>query len=87
MDNIFNERLGHSVKVEEVYLNHYQSPREAGRGIKRSMHFYNQEPPRQSFAFLTTAHVYAPTNTYRSQLLSLSLFKPLPGMNIESRGR
>jgi putative transposase len=55
MDNIFNERLWRSVKYGEVYLNDYQSPREARRGIDRYLNFYNQERPHQSLAYLTPA--------------------------------
>jgi len=87
MDNIFTERLWLSVKYEVVYLSDFQSPREAHRGIDRYLSFYNQERPHQSLAYCTPAQVYAQTNTYPSQALSLSLFEPLLGMKEESRGR
>ena len=35
MDNIFTERLWRTVKYQEVYLNDYDNPREARRGLAR----------------------------------------------------
>lgn len=87
LDNIFNERLWRSVKYEEVYLNDYQSPREARCGINNYLNFYNHERPHQSLAYCTPAQVYGQTNTHLNQVLSLSHMEPLQDINAESRGR
>jgi len=57
-DNIFTERLWRSLKYEEVYLNEYQSPREARQGISRYLTFYNHHRPHQSLKYRTPAEVY-----------------------------
>jgi len=59
MDNIFTERLWRSLKYEEVYLNEYQSPREARAGIARYLEFYNQRRLHQALGYQTPAAVYA----------------------------
>ena len=61
MDNIFTERLWRSLKYEEVYLNDYDSPREARQGIYRYLNFYNYERPHQSLDYRTPAEVYSQT--------------------------
>jgi len=58
MDNAFNERLWCSVKYEEVYINEYETVRDAKEGIGRYMSFYNQERPHQSLNYKTPAEVY-----------------------------
>jgi len=58
MDNIFTERLWRSLKYEEVYLNDYESPREARIGITRYFNFYNFERPHQALGYRTPAQVY-----------------------------
>lgn len=57
-DNIFNERLWRSVKYEEVYLNDYQTPREARLGIGGYFERYNDRRLHQSLAYRTPAEVY-----------------------------
>lgn len=57
-DNIFTERLWRSVKYEEVYLNEYNSPREARRGLTQYFSFYNHQRLHQSLAYRTPAEVY-----------------------------
>lgn len=47
-DNIFTERLWRTIKYEEVYLNEYNTPREARQGIARHIEFYNNSRPHQS---------------------------------------
>jgi putative transposase len=59
LDNIFTERLWRSVKYEEVYLNDYQSPREARIGLSRYFAFYNFERPHQALDYRTPAVAYA----------------------------
>jgi putative transposase len=61
-DNIFTERLWRSVKYEEVYLNDYESPREARTGLERYFNFYNFIRPHQALEYLTPAQVYFKNN-------------------------
>lgn len=58
LDNIFTERLGRSVKYEEVYLKGYATPREARRSLTDYFAFYNGRRPHQSLAYRTPAEVY-----------------------------
>ncbi len=58
MDNIFTERLWHSVKYEEVYLHEYNSPKDARTGIDRYLNFYNYERLHQSLGYKTPADIY-----------------------------
>jgi putative transposase len=67
MDNIFTERLWRSVKYEEVYLNDYQNPKEARRGISRYLTFYNERRPHQSLEYRTPAEVYFGTRQQDNQ--------------------
>jgi putative transposase len=55
LDKIFTERHRRSVKYEEVYLNDYQSPREARVGLTRYFNFYNFERPHQALDYRTPA--------------------------------
>jgi putative transposase len=41
LDNIFTERLWRTVKYEEVYLNDYQTPKQAHTGLATYFDFYN----------------------------------------------
>lgn len=59
LDNIFIERLWRSVKYEEVYLNEYDSPREARERLGGYLSFYNEERPHQSLGYRTPAEMYA----------------------------
>jgi putative transposase len=45
LDNIFIERLWRSLKYEEVYINDYETPRDARNGISEYLGFYNNERP------------------------------------------
>ena len=47
-DNVFVERLWRSVKYEEVYLNAYESMKEAKDGIGAWIEFYNRERKHQT---------------------------------------
>ena len=58
MDNVFNERLWRSIKYEEVYINDYDTVRDAKDGISRYISFYNWERPHQSLGYKTPAEVY-----------------------------
>lgn len=48
LDNIYIERFWRSLKYEEVYLKEYRNVKEARKGIKEYMDFYNNERPHQS---------------------------------------
>ncbi len=58
LDNIFVERLWRTVKYEEVYLQEYDSPRAARRGLSSYLQFYNEERLHQSLGYQTPAAVY-----------------------------
>src|SRR5246500_4883449 len=58
MDNIFVERLWHSLKYEEVYLNAYASVAEAKAGIGSWLEFYNTERQHQSLGYRTPRQIY-----------------------------
>lgn len=51
-DNVFIERLWRSIKYEEVYLNAYESMRQAGIGIGQYSAFYNTRSPHSSLQSL-----------------------------------
>lgn len=61
-DNIFVERLWRSVKYEEVYLNSYQSVREARLGLARYFRFYNMERLHESLGYRTPYEIYFSEN-------------------------
>jgi putative transposase len=58
LDNIFTERLWRSVKYEEVYLQNYESPRQARQGLTNYFHFYNHERLHQSLNYRTPAELF-----------------------------
>lgn len=58
LDNVFTERLWHSVKYEEVYTRDYQTPREARQSLSRYFEYYNGERPHQALGYRTPAEVY-----------------------------
>ena len=58
LDNVFVERLWRSLKYEEVYLNPYDSMREARMGIGRYFDFFNHERPHQALGYQTPAAIY-----------------------------
>jgi len=58
LDNIFIERLWRTVKYQEVYLNDYESPREACQGLTKFLNKYNTYRPHQSLNNLTPAEAY-----------------------------
>ena len=64
MDNIFTERLWRSLKYQEVYLNEYESPREARAGIRRYFELYNTFRPHQGLGGLTPHEVYFGSPAY-----------------------
>jgi putative transposase len=58
LDNVFVERLWHTVKDEEVYLRDYASPREARQGLRAYFLFYNEVRPHQALRYRTPAEIY-----------------------------
>jgi putative transposase len=57
-DNVFVERLWHSVKFEEVYLRAYDSVGEARASIGLYFDFYNQRRPHSSLDGITPDRAY-----------------------------
>lgn len=57
-DNIFIERLRRSVKYEEVYLNDYESVREAYRGLSKYFKFYNERRLHQSLDYKAPIEIH-----------------------------
>jgi putative transposase len=57
-DNLFIERLGRSLKYEEVYLKAYAGGKEARAGIGGYFDFYNMERPHQALGYQTPAEVF-----------------------------
>ena len=58
LDNIFTERLWRTVKYEEVYLNEYDSPKEAYHQLATYFNFYNFERPHQALDYQSPAQAY-----------------------------
>ena len=58
LDNIFTERLWRTVKYEEVYLNEYDSPKEAYHQLATYFNFYNFERPHQALDYQTPSQAY-----------------------------
>ncbi len=58
VDNVFVERLWRSLKHECVYLNAFDSVRDAITGIGIWMDYYNQERPHSSLGDLTPGEAY-----------------------------
>ena len=58
-DNVFIERLWRSMKYECVYLNAFDSIREAQDAIGYWMRYYNEERPHSTFGDQTPSEVYA----------------------------
>ena len=57
-DNVFIERLWRSLKYECVYLNAFDTIREAIDGIGHWMNYYNQERPHSSLGDQTPSERY-----------------------------
>jgi putative transposase len=58
IDNIFTERLWRTLKYQEVYLNEYETPRDARAGITRYFEIYNTFRPHQGLCGLTPHEVF-----------------------------
>ena len=57
-DNIFVERLGRTVKYEEVYLHEYRTVPEAREHLAAYFRFYNTERPHEAPGYRTPQEVY-----------------------------
>ena len=57
LDNIFVERLWRSVKYEKIYLNDFETVKEAYLGLKDYFDFYNHRRLHQSLDYQTPAAV------------------------------
>lgn len=58
LDNIFTERLWRTIKYEEVYLKHYESPRQARQELAAYLRFYNERRLHQALDYRTPTEVY-----------------------------
>lgn len=58
LDNVFTERLWRSLKYECVYLNEFESPKQARQLIGEYFEFYNNVRVHQSLAYKTPAEVH-----------------------------
>ena len=58
LDNIFVERLWRSLKYEEVYLNAYDTVKDARAGIAAYFDFFNGERPHNALGSQTPADFY-----------------------------
>ena len=57
-DNIFTERLWKTIKYECVYLQEFETPREARKVIGEYIEFYNNRRLHQSLGYRTPAQVH-----------------------------
>jgi putative transposase len=58
LDNVFVERLWHSVKYECIYLQEWENVSAVREALKQYFQFYNYQRPHQSLAGLTPAMVH-----------------------------
>ena len=58
LDNVFTERLWRSLKYECVYINEFESPKEARRLIAEYFEFYNNVRPHQALDYRTPAQLH-----------------------------
>ncbi len=58
LDNAITERFWRTLKVEEVYLKEYTTPRQARQEIARFIDLYNHWRPHQSLGYSTPAEFY-----------------------------
>jgi putative transposase len=58
MDNVFIERLWHSLKYEDVYLKGYADGREAKTGIGEYFAFYNERRLHQALDYRAPTAVW-----------------------------
>jgi len=63
LDNVFTERLWRSLKYECVFINEFESPKQARQLIREYFDFYNNTRLHQSLAYKTPAEVHLPNRT------------------------
>ena len=63
LDNIFVERLWRTVKVEDVYVKRYETPRQAKQGVKAYFQQYNTRRLHQALDYHTPQEVYSGIST------------------------
>lgn len=66
IDNIFVERLWRSLKYENIYINGYESLKDAKAGVSEYMEFFNTRRIHQSLEYKTPDEVYFQTQTRRN---------------------
>ena len=66
-DNIFVERLWHTVKYEEVYLKAYAGAGEARRELGAYFRFYNDQRPHQALGYRTPGEVFSEATALREE--------------------
>ncbi len=76
MDNRFLERLWHSAKYEDIYLQDYGGGLDAGRGLGRWFDRYNQERPHQALGYATPAEVYFAPDSYGAKPATWEAMQP-----------
>jgi putative transposase len=59
IDNVIIERWFRSLKVENIYINEYRSPRELRQGIGDYVKIYNNERPHTSIGDMRPAQAYS----------------------------
>lgn len=58
IDNIRIERFWRTIKCENVYISGYGSIKDARKGIKEFIHYYNTQRPHQHLGYQTPQEVY-----------------------------
>jgi len=58
VDNVIIERWFRTLKVENIYISEYMTPRELRDGIRHFIESYNHIRPHQSLDYKTPAYVY-----------------------------
>ena len=58
LDNVFVERLGRSVKYEDIYIKDYERVPDLEAGLTAYFLFYDEERPHQSLGYRTPGEVY-----------------------------
>lgn len=57
-DNIIVERFFRTLKYDDIYIYHYQTPRELRAGINKFMKSYNEEHPHSTHGYKTPYEIY-----------------------------
>ena len=57
-DNVIIERFFRTLKYDDIYIYHYERPKDLRSGINRFMKLYNEEHPHQAHNYQTPYQVY-----------------------------